>query len=128
MKQNERKQKRENMVEDVDLGRFFELAINNKIYVNSLNLHEHKNEILQDYTGGFEQNGLMIIGPIEHKTKIIFEKMDDFESYINAIDVDYDSEDVTFTGYVYKLNTPQFNVVKGSAYCKGTNFMQENVE
>ena len=41
--------------------------------------------------------------------------MDDFESYINAIDIDYDSEDVIFTGYIYKLNTPQFNVVKPSA-------------
>ena len=51
--------------------------------------------------------------------------MDDFESYINAIDVDYNSEYVTCTGYVYKLNTPQFNVVKRSAYGKGTNYMQE---
>ena len=54
--------------------------------------------------------------------------MNDFESYINAIDVDYDSEDVTFTGFVYKLNTPQFNVVKRSAYGKGTNYMQKLVE
>ena len=54
--------------------------------------------------------------------------MDDFESYINAIDIDYDSEDVTFTGYVYKLDTPQFKIVKRSAYGKGTNHMQEIVE
>ena len=59
--------------------------------------------------------------------------MDDFESYINSIDVDYDREvdydrDVTFTGCVYKLNTPQFKVVKRSAYAKGTNYMQETVE
>ena len=53
--------------------------------------------------------------------------MDDFESYKNAIDIDYDTEDDTFTGYVYKLNTPQFNVVKPSAYGKGTNYMQEVV-
>ena len=37
--------------------------------------------------------------------------MDDFETYINATDVDYDSEDVISTGYVYKLNTPQFKVL-----------------
>ena len=85
------------------------------------------NEVLQDYTGVFELNGLMIIGPAEHKTNVRFKKMDDFESYINAIDVDYDSEDVTLTGYVSKLNTPQFNVVKRSAYAKGTNYMQEVV-
>ena len=70
----------------------------------------------------------MNVGPIEHKTNIRFKKMDDFESYINAMDVDYKSEYVTFTGYVYKLNTPQFNVVKRSAYGKGSNYMKEIVE
>ena len=129
IKQNERRQKRENMIEeDIDLGRFFELATSNKIYVNNLNLHEFKDGILQDYTGDFELNGKMIIGPIEHKTNIRFNNMDDFENYINAIDVDYDSEDVTFTGYVYKINTPHFKVVKRSAYGGGTNYMQEIVE
>ena len=81
--------------------------------------------ILQDYTGDFELNGIMIIGPIEHKTNIRFKKMDGFESFINAIYIDYDSEDVTFTGYIYKLNTPQFKNVKRSAYGKGTKYMQE---
>ena len=127
-KQNERRQKRENIVEDVDVGRFFELATINKIYVNNLNLHEIKNEILEDYTGDFELIGKMIIGPIEHKTNIRFKNMDDFERYINAIDIDYDSEDVIFSGYVYKLDTPQFKVVKRRAYGKGTNHMQEIVE
>ena len=100
-KQNERRQKRKNLEEeDIDLGRFFELATSNKIYVNNLNLLEIRDEILQDYTGDFELNGEMIIGPTKHKTNIRFKNMDDFERYINAIDVDYDSEDVTFTGYV----------------------------
>ena len=116
------------MVEDVDIGRFFELPTSHKIYINNLNLHEIKNEVLQDYTGDFELNGKMIIGTIEHKTNIRFKNMDDFERYQNAIDIDYDSEDVTFTGYLYKLDTPQFNVVKRSAYGKGTNYMQEIVE
>ena len=49
--------------------------------------------------------------------------MDDFESFINAIHIDYDSKDV-FNGYVYKLNTPQFKIDEGSAYDKGTNYMQ----
>ena len=91
-------------------------------------MHEFKDGILQDYTGDFELNGLMIIGPIEHKTNIRFKNMDDFERYINAIGIDYDSEDVTFTGYVYKLNTPHFKIVKRSAYGRGTNHMQEIVE
>ena len=94
-KQNERRQKRENLAEeDIDLGRFFELATSKKKYVNNLNLHEIKDEILRDYTGDFALIGKMIIGPVEHKTNIRFKNMDDFERYINAIDIDYDSEDV----------------------------------
>ena len=104
------------------------MATSNKLYVNNLNLHEIRNEILQDYTGDFELNGKMINGPIEHKTNIRFENMNDFENYKNAIDVDYDSDDVTFTGYVFILNTPHFKVVKRSAYGRGTNYMQEIVE
>ena len=57
------------MVKDFDSGRFFELATSNEIYVNNFNLHEIKNEILQDYIGDFELNGLMIIRPIEHNKK-----------------------------------------------------------
>ena len=107
IKQNERRQKRQNLVdENIDLGRFFKLATSNKIYVNSLNLHEFKNEILQDCTGDFELNGLMIIGHNKLETNIRFKIMDNFEIYINAIYVDYDSDDVTFSGYVYKVNTP----------------------
>ena len=70
----------------------------------------------------------MIIGPDEHKTNLRFKNMDDFESYINAIDDDYDSEDVTFTGYVYQLNTPKFNRVNRSHYGRGANFGQDVVE
>ena len=124
IKQIERRQKKF-LEEDIDLGRFFELATSNKIYVNNLNLHEIKIEILQDYTGDFELDGKLTIGLNEHKTTERFKKMDAFEKYINKKYIDYDSEDVTFTGYVYKINTPQFKVVKRSAYGKGTNYMQE---
>ena len=48
IKRNERRQRRENMVEDIDIGRFCELATTDKIYVNSLNLHEIQNEVLDD--------------------------------------------------------------------------------
>ena len=128
-KQNERKPKIENIIdEDFDLGRFLELPITNKKYVNGLNLQEIKNEFLLDYRGDFELNGLMVIGPVKHKTNIIVKNMDDFESYINAIDVDGDRGDVIVTAYVYKLNTPQLKVVKRSAYAKDTDYMQEIVE
>ena len=70
----------------------------------------------------------MVIGAIEQKTNIRFEKTDDFERYINAMDIDYDNEDVIFTGYIYKLNKPQFKIVQRSAYAKGTIYMKEILE
>ena len=101
-KQNERKQKRENTVEDINIGRFFELATTDRQYVNGLNLHEIKKEILEDYTGDFELIGSILVGEIEQKTNIRFKNVDDFENYINAIDNGgYDSEDVIFTGWLY---------------------------
>ena len=102
------------------MGRVFELATTIKKCV--------KNEILLDYKREFELRGSMIFGIIELKTNIRFKKMDDFESYIKAIDIEYDIENIIFTGYVTKLNTPQFKVVNQSAYAKGINYMQEIVE
>ena len=90
-------------VEVIDSGRFFEIATTNKKYVYGLNSHEIRNEILEDYEGDFELNGSMLIGELEQRTNHRFKIVDDFESYINTIDVDYDSEDVTFTGFVCKL-------------------------
>ena len=68
MKQNERKQKRENFLqEDFDLGRFFELATTKQINVNRLILHEIESEILEEYTIDFELIGCMLIGEIDKK-------------------------------------------------------------
>ena len=128
IKQIERKQKTENIVEDIDLGRFFEIGSSDKIYVNNINLHENKNESLQDYTGDLKLNGKVIIGPVEHTPNIRFQIMVVFENYINAKDIDYDNEDVTSTGYAFKLNTSRFNVVNRSLYGKETNYMQQMVE
>ena len=128
-KQNERRQKRENMVEDINIGRFFELATTDRQYVNGLNLHEIKSEILEDYTGDFELIGSMLVGEIEQKTNIRFKNVDDFENYYNAIDNGgYDSEGVIFTGWLYELNTPEFKKVNRSQYGKGTDFKQDIVE
>ena len=71
LKENE---KRENMAGEIDLGRFFEVASSDKIYVNNLNLPETKNEYLQDHTGDFELIGSMFFGEIEQKTNTRFEK------------------------------------------------------
>ena len=124
-----RNKKEKNIIDEViDLATFFKLATANKKYVNGLNLHEITNQVLLDYKADFELNRLiMIIGPIELKTNTRFKNMDDFESYINAIDVDYDSGDVIFV-FVYKLNTPQFNAVRRSAYAKGTNYLKKTVD
>ena len=66
IKQYERKQKRKKLIDDVfGLVRFFELATTNEIYVNSLNLHENKNELFIDCLGDFETIGSMLIGRIE---------------------------------------------------------------
>ena len=129
IKRNERRQKRENIVEDIDIGRFFELATSDKIHVNGLNLHEIQNEVLEDYRGDFELIGSMLVGDLEQKTNIRFKNVDDFESYINAIDNSgYDSDDVIFTGWLYKLNTPELKKVNRSQYGRGTDFKQVIVE
>ena len=71
----------------------------------------------------------MLVGEIEQKTNIKFKNVDDFESYINAIDNSgYDSDDVIFTGWLYKLNTPEFKKVNRSQYGSGTDFKQDIVE
>ena len=72
--------------------------------------------------------GNMLIGEIEQKTNIRFKNVDDFETFINAIDVDYDSEDFILAGCLYKLNTPQFNRVNRAQYGRGTDFKHDIVE
>ena len=62
----------------------------------------------------------MLIGEIDQKTIFRFKNVADYETFVNAIDVDYDSEDVIFTGWDNKLNTPQFNIVKRSGYGERT--------
>ena len=47
---------------------------------------------------------------------------------IKAIDQDYQSEDATFNGYIYKINTPQFNLVNRSQYGNGCDFKHEIIE
>ena len=55
--------------------------------------------------------------------------VDDFEAYIYAKDNGgYDSDDVNFTGWLYKLNTLEFKKVNRSQYARGTAFKQDIVE
>ena len=81
IKQKERKQKRENIVdEDIDKGKFFELASSDQIYVTKFRtfLHKIRSEILINYAGDFELKRLIVIRPVEHKTNIRFRNMDHF--------------------------------------------------
>ena len=94
----------------------------NKIQVINKNLHEIKQEILQDYEGEFEMVGNMKVGDQIRQAHIKFRKISDYEAYINAIDEGYDAEDAIINGYFYKLNIPQFNKVNRSQYGNGCGF------
>ena len=72
--------------------------------------------------------GNLKVGDQIRQTHIRFRNMDDFESYFNAIDEVYDAEDAIFIGYIYKLNTPQFNKVNRSQNGNGCDFKHENIE
>ena len=94
----------------------------NKIHVANKNLHEIKHEMLLDYKGQFEMVGNLKVGDEIRETLIRFRNINDYEAYINTTDQDYDSEDTIFDGYIYKLNTPQFNKVNRSQYGNGCSF------
>ena len=55
------------------------------------NLHWNKNEILLDYTE-FEVVGELASADHIRQTRIRFRNTTDYESYINALDRDYESE------------------------------------
>ena len=120
---------REIVVEHFDLGRLFEQATINKIYVKGLYLHEIKNEIIIDYEGVFEMIGSMLISEMKQKTIIKFKNGDDFETYVNAkVNGGFDSEDVTFTGWLYQSNSPDFNKINRCQYGRGTGFKKDIVD
>ena len=100
----------------------------NKIQVLDKNLHEIKQESLQDYVGEFEMVGNLKVGDQIRQTHIRFRDINDFEAYINAIDKSYDAEDAIFIGDIYKLSTPQFNKVNRSQYGNGCDFKHEIIE
>ena len=99
-----------------------------KIEVIDENLHEIKDEILLDYVDAFEMVANLKVDDQIRQTNIRFRNMDDFEAYINAIGEGYDAEDAVFNGYIYKLDTPQFNKVNRSQYCNGYDFTHEIIE
>ena len=65
---------------------------------------------------------------IKSEKLIRFRNVSDYEASINAIDQDYESDDSFFNGYIYKIDTPQFNLVKRSQFGTGCNFKHEIIE
>ena len=104
------------------------LKVLKKIHVVQKNLHEIKQEILVNCTGEFEMVGKLSLGDQIRETHIRFRNMDDFESYINAIDEAYEAEDAIFNSYIYKINTPQFNLIYESQYGNGCDFKHQIIE
>ena len=100
----------------------------NKIQVIDKNLHEIKQEILEDYTREFEMIGNLKVGDQIRQTHIRFRNTNDYEAYINSIDQDYDSEDAIFNGYICKLDTPIYNKVNRSQYGNDCDFKHEIIE
>ena len=72
--------------------------------------------------------GSLKVGDQIRQTHIRFRNMDDFESYINAIDEVFEAEDAIFIGYIFKINTPQFNLFNRSQYGNGCDFKHEIIE
>ena len=105
-----------------------ELKELNKIHVIHRNLHEIKNELLGDYVGEFEMVGRIKIADQTRRTHIRFRNIDELESYVNAIDQDYESEEAIFNCYIYKINTPQVTLNNRSQYGIGCDFKHENIE
>ena len=73
--------------------------------------------------------GSMLIGELEQETNVSFKNVGDFETYVNAIDNSgYDSDDVTFRRWLYKIRTPDFEKVNISQYGRGADLKQDIVE
>ena len=78
--------------------------------------------------GEFEMVGNLKVGDQNRQTHMRFRNIVDYEAYINAIDEGYDAEDAIFNGYIYKLNTPQFNKTKRSLLGNGCDFKKKIIE
>ena len=73
-------------------------------------MHKIKNELLGEYAGEFEMFGKLLIGDQIRTTHTRFRIITNYEAYVNSIDEGYDAEDAIFNGYLYKINTPHFNL------------------
>ena len=72
--------------------------------------------------------GRIKIADRTRETQFRFRIITDYESYINAIAQDYESEDAIFNGYIYKINPSQFNLVNRSQNGRGCDFKHQIIE
>ena len=105
-----------------------ELKELNKVHVVKKKTHETKQEILVDLTGEFEVVGNLSLGDQIRETQIRFRNVDVFASYVKAIDEGYETEDAIFNGYIHKINSPQFKVLKRCQCGNGCDFKHEIFE
>ena len=66
--------------------------------------------------------GSLVFGDQLRTTHIGFKNVIDYEAHINAIDQVCDSDDASFNGYIYKINTAQFSLANRSQYGNGFDF------
>ena len=78
-----------------------------------------------DYFKDFEMIGKLQVGEHIRETQISFTKNFEFEAFISAIDMEYDSEGAIFLSCFYKIDRPQFKLVNKSGYGEGTDFKQD---
>ena len=74
--------------------------------------------------------GNLSSGDHVRETRIRFRNITEFEHYIKSIEDGYDAEHAIFSGYIYKINAPQFNLVIRSQYGIRCDFKREiwNIE
>ena len=95
---------------DFNLNLFFKNAkAENDVTVDGLCLHETKYDLLGHHEGEFEKIGDLINGEDVRKTQIRFRNFNEHEAVMNAMAMEYISEDSIFTNVLYKLNTPVFD-------------------
>ena len=87
-----------------------------------------KNQKIKDFAGEFEMVGDLSIDDQIRETHVRLRNITEYEFHINAIDEGYGAEDALFNGYIYKINTPHFNLSNRSQYGNGCDFKHEIFE
>ena len=72
--------------------------------------------------------GRLEIADQTRETHIRFRNLDNFESYIDAFDQHYESENAILKGYTHKINSPKFKLVNRIQYGNGCDFKHEILE